>query len=127
MKLNPKQIEVVLSLPGPLRYEHFIKQVTDTEEVWGLYKDGWALAAQSDGNEIFPVWPAKEYASLCAKNEWEGFEPTEFSLEDFIEELLPKLREANIIPGIFYTPENTGVTPEIDQLIYDLQEESKKY
>jgi hypothetical protein len=42
MKLHPKQIEAVVALPGSERYSHFIKQVADSREVWGLFKDGWA-------------------------------------------------------------------------------------
>jgi hypothetical protein len=45
MEVNPKQMEAVLALPGPKRFQHFIKVVADWQEVWGLYRDGWALAA----------------------------------------------------------------------------------
>lgn len=127
MVLHPKQIEAVLRLPGPERYKHFIKQVADTEKVWGLYKDGWALAATGDGTEVFPVWPAKEYATLCAKDEWLGFEPSEISLNDFMNELLPKLKAGGKLPGVFYTPNDKGVTLEIRQLLADLEKELENY
>ena len=50
MKINEKQIEAVISLPGHQRYEYFIKTVVDWESVWGLYQDGWALASTNEVN-----------------------------------------------------------------------------
>jgi hypothetical protein len=40
MKVNHKQMEAVFALPGAKRFEHFIKVIADSEEVWGLYRDG---------------------------------------------------------------------------------------
>lgn len=127
MKINQKQIEAVTALLGLKRYEHFVKVVADWEEVWGLYQDGWALAATDDGKQVFPLWPAKEYAELCTDKEWAGYKPESFSLEDFMYVLLPKLKDDNILPGIFYTPSDNGVTPAIDQLLADLNKELENY
>ena len=69
MALNPKQIAAVMALPGPRRFEHFIKVVADRQQVWGLYDDGWALAGTDDGAAVFPFWPAEEYALACVANE----------------------------------------------------------
>lgn len=126
-KINEKQVESVLALPGQKRYEHFIKVVADWEEVWGLYKDGWALAATNDGITIFPLWPAKEYAARCADRSWADYEPKPFSLSEFLNELLPKLKRDHILPGIFYTPQDKGVTPSIDQVMEDLRTEIARY
>ncbi|MBP9868146.1 MAG: DUF2750 domain-containing protein [Alphaproteobacteria bacterium] len=68
MKVNPKQMEAMLALPDIKRFEHFIKIIADWQEVWGLYQGGWALAAADDGTTVFPLWPAKEYAQVCAVN-----------------------------------------------------------
>ncbi len=127
MKINQKQIESVIALSGQKRYENFIKVVADWEEVWGLYQDGWALAATNDGQEVFPVWPAKEYAQLCATNEWSGYKPASFSLVDFMEELLPNLKNDGVLLGIFYTPSDKGVTPTVDQVLIDLGKELENY
>jgi hypothetical protein len=75
MKLNPRGIEAVLALPGPKRYAHFIKVAADQDKVWGLFSDGWALAGTEDGKEVFPLWPAREYAELCASGLWADYEP----------------------------------------------------
>jgi len=127
MKINQKQIEAVTALLGQKRYETFVKTIADWEEVWGLYQDGWALAETDDGKQVFPLWPAKEYAQLCAKKEWAGYEPKSFSLEDFMGELLPNLKDDGVLPGIFYTPSDNGVTPTVDQLLADLNEELENY
>ena len=127
MTINQKQIDTVIALDGQKRYKYFVKMVVDQEEVWGLYQDGWALAATENGKQVFPLWPAKEYAQLCANNEWVDYSPVPISLDEFIDQLLPKLRNDEVLPGVFYTPSDTGVTPTVDQLLADLNEELENY
>lgn len=127
MKVSPKQMESVLALPGIERFDHFIKVIADWQEVWGLYQDGWALAAADNGTTVFPLWPAKEYAQVCAANEWTGYEPRSISLGDFTEVLLPKLKLDGVLPGVFFTPASKGVTPSVDELRSALEAELKNY
>lgn len=114
-------------MPGVKRFEHFIKIVADWQEVWGLYQDGWALAASDDGTTVFPLWPLKVYAQLCATNEWTGYEPRSISLNDFMEVLLPKLKLDGVLPGVFFTPTSKGVTPAVDDLESALEAELQNY
>lgn len=128
MTVNQKQLEAVLSLPAPKRFEHFVKVVCDWEEVWGLYQDGWALAAtDNDGTTVFPVWPAKEYALHCADSEWLGYEPRQISLTDFLEVVLPTLKAEGTLPGVFCTPTDKGVTPTAGELEAAIKAELEKY
>lgn len=127
MVLNKKQIETIILLDGPKRYSHFIKRIVDWEEVWGLYDDGWALASTDDGVHIFPLWPAQEYAALCANENWQGYNPEVIKLADFMDYLLPKLKEDGVLLGVFYTPTDKGITPSVDQLLSDLNEELANY
>jgi Protein of unknown function (DUF2750) len=127
MKVNPKQMEAVLALPGVKRFEHFIKVIADWQEVWGLYQDGWALAATDDGTPVFPFGPAKEYAQVCAVNEWKGYEPRSIGLSDFREVLLPKLKLDGVLPGVSFTPTSKGVTPSVDELKLALETELLNY
>ncbi|WDE07031.1 DUF2750 domain-containing protein [Thalassomonas viridans] len=127
MNINLKQIEAVIALDGSKRYAHFVKVIADWEEVWGLYQDGWALASTEDGETVFPLWPAKEYAQLCAEKEWVGYQPESFSLDELMEELLPNLKADGVLPGVFYTPLDKGVTPSVEQLLADLNEELDNY
>lgn len=127
MNISQLQIKAVLSLPGEDRYRHFVKTVVDREEAWGLYQDGWAIACTNEGEAVFPLWPLKEYAQLCAIEDWEGYSPQAISLDDLTTALLPKLRDEGVLPGVFYTPSGKGVTPSIDTLEHDLQEELERY
>ncbi|WDZ75847.1 DUF2750 domain-containing protein [Ensifer adhaerens] len=127
MKVSPRQMEAVLALPGVERLDHFIKVIADWQEVWGLYQDGWALTAADDGTTVFPLWPAKEYAQLCALSEWKGFEPRAISLIDFTEVLLPRLKMEGVFPGAFFTPTSKGITPPVDELVAALEAELQKY
>lgn len=127
MKLNQKQIENVINLDAPKRYEYFIKKVADWEEAWGLYKDGWALAGTNEGERVFLLWPAKEYAELCANADWQGYEATSIPVQDVIDDLVPKLKQDNLVIGVFYTPDNKGITPDWDKFLDDLNNECAQY
>lgn len=127
IKLGAQQLAAVVTLPGPDRYEYFVKRVADSQEVWGLYQDGWALAKTDDGTLVFPMWPASDYASLCAEYEWDGYDAQAFSIEELLEDLLPQLEQDQVLPGIFYTPGDKGITPTIAELRRDLAQELGRY
>ena len=42
-------------------------------------------------------------------------------------ELLPKLKDDDVLPEVFSTPSDKGVIPTIDQLLADLNEELENY
>ncbi|WP_370662281.1 DUF2750 domain-containing protein [Massilia solisilvae] len=73
--MHPKQLETVFALPSSERCEHFVKVVADRQKAWGLYDDGWAMAAADDGTFVLPLWPHREYAKACAVRRWAGYEP----------------------------------------------------
>ena len=123
IKLGAQQLADVVTLPARQRYLHFVRQAADTGEVWGLYRDGWALARTDEGTLVFAMWPAGEFADLCAEYEWDGYEPQTFSLDDLMGDLLPQLEEDGVLPGIFYTPGDRGLTPTARLLRIDLQRE----
>ncbi len=123
IKLGAQQLADVVTLPAQQRYVRFVQQVTETNEVWGLYRDGWALAKTDDGTLVFAMWPASEFADLCAEYEWDGYEPQAFPLDDLMSDLLPQLEEDGVLPGIFYTPGDRGLTPTATTLRVDLERE----
>ena len=127
MALNRKHVDSVLALPDKKRFDHFVKVVADRQEIWGLYLDGWALVATNDGVTVFPLWPAKEYAQLCAVSEWEGYEPRLITLAELMEDLFPKLKKDGVLPGVFFKPEGKGMTPGVDELNVVLDGELQKY
>lgn len=126
-RTTPKEIEAVLRLDGPTRYKHFVKRVVDDELAWGLWNDGWALMEDEAGQYVFPLWPAREYAELYAVGEWSGYLPEEIPLSDLMDELLPKLAEREVRPGVFPTPTGKGVTPTVLELLGALRTEMENY
>ncbi|VXC85437.1 conserved hypothetical protein [Pseudomonas sp. 8Z] len=127
MRINPKQLAAIIALTGEERYQYFVKVVSDWQEVWGLYMEGWALAGTDDGATVFPMWPAKEYAEACAENEWAGYEPKSFSLDELLNDLLPRLKSDGMLPGVFFVLSGKGVTPSVDQLALDIKVELQNY
>nr|WP_229521202.1 DUF2750 domain-containing protein [Massilia sp. IC2-477] len=116
----------VVTMPVQQRYARFVEQVAQTGEVWGLYRDGWALAKTDDGTLVFAMWPASEFADLCAEYEWDGYEPHAFPLDELMSDLLPQLEEDGVLPGIFYTPGDRGLTPTPFMLRLDLERKLSK-
>jgi hypothetical protein len=110
-------------LPGPQRYEYFIQRVAETGVVWSLYRNGWALAKKEDGSMVFPLWPDREFAAICADYEWTGYAPQSFGLNELVDELLPQLEKDGIATGVFYTPGARDVMPSAALLLRDLTDE----
>jgi hypothetical protein len=125
MAVDTKQLQAVVMLPGPQRYEYFIKRVAETGTVWSLYRNGWALAKREDGSMVFPLWPDSEFANICADYEWTGYVPQSFPLDALLGELLPQLEQDGVITGVFYTPGARDVMPTAGLLRHDLNDELK--
>jgi len=125
MAIDSRQVQETVMLSGPQRYEYFIRRVAQAGTVWGLYRNGWALAKKEDGSLVFPLWPDREFATICADYEWTGYEPQSFSLDELVDELLPQLEQDGIATGIFYTPGARDVMPSAGLLLRDLDDELK--
>ncbi len=127
MIVSDKERESVTALAGDKRYRYFIKRVVDTGVVWGLWQNGWALATTESGEQVFPLWPAKEFASACAMGDWSSYAPEEIDLESLIDDLAQRLADSGVLAGVFPTPSEQGVTPELDGLVADLRAEMGRY
>jgi hypothetical protein len=127
MNISKKQIEAILNLPAPKRYEHFIKKVVGWRKLWALYDDGWALSETKGGQLIFPLWPEREYAELCISGIWSDYQAIEIELDEVLDSLIPMLRNEGILPGVFFTLNAGSIDVEIDQLEEDLRYELSKY
>jgi hypothetical protein len=125
MAIDTRQVQETVMLSGPQRYEYFIRRVAQTRTVWSLYRNGWALAKKEDGSLVFPLWPEREFATICADYEWTGYEPQSFSLDELVDELLPQLEQDGIATGVFYTPGARDVMPSAGLLLRDLDDELK--
>jgi hypothetical protein len=125
--MNNAKLRAVSNLSGAERYKYFIGNVCNFEEAWGLWQDGWALAAADDGRTLFPFWPAKEFAEICSEGTWSGFEASAIPFEDLISTLLPQFKSDGVLPCIFPTKQDKGVIIDCDKLLQDLTDESQKY
>ncbi len=105
---SQERIQAVLRLPAVRRYAYFLQRVVESGQVWGLDGEGWALALDDAGRDVLPLWPAPEFAALCATRLWEGFQPRPISLSELLENVLPQLEEEGMPVGIFFTPQGQG-------------------
>lgn len=126
-RVTEKEMQAVLQLDGQRRFERFVKVAADTQTVWGLWNDGWALFEDDAGAKVFPLWPAEEYAAVCRIGDWASYTPSEISLEDLLTDLLPKFRAQSVLVGVFPTPSGQATTPDLDAFESALREELAKY
>jgi hypothetical protein len=126
-RTSEKEVQGVLRLDGAARFTHFVKRVADSEVAWGLWKDGWALMEDGKGNKVFPLWPAREYAVLCCEGDWSEYEAREMALTDLLDELVPRLAEGGVLPGVFPTPKGKGVTVAPEELAAAIRKERQNY
>lgn len=125
--MNDKEFLAVTMLPGAKRYEYFIKKVADNEELWGLYNDGWAMAADDAGREMIPFWPMKEFAEACRSNDWRDYNPELIDLNKFMDSWIVDMSNDGLLAAIFYTKDDRGVVLEPEKLLKDLNAELENY
>lgn len=122
-----KKIENILKMSGKERYDYFVHKVVDFEEIWGLNNDGWALLGDDEGNQILPLWPEKEFAQLCAFDQWKGFQPEVIKLDNFMGKWISGMINDKTMVSIFLTPNDKGIVVSPESLSTDLQEELEQY
>jgi len=125
--LHPKEIATVLNLPAKKRYEYFIKEVVNWDNVWGLYDSDWITIIDKDGYKLFPVWPHKKYAELFLQENYKISSPKSVDVDDFAENFLIKLGEKNTAIWVFPTSEKAGFIVCYQTLYNDIHEEFSKY
>lgn len=124
--MNQHEFQAVIRQPASVRYEYFIKKAVDYEEVWGLYKNGWATAQDDIGNILIPLYPNEKFAETFAINEWKGCRPKKIELRHFLEKWLPGMKSDGVKPSIFPTDIDSAVT-DVDLLRQNLEVELEKY
>ena len=105
-----------------------IKKVADLEEVWGLYNEGWATAADENGRPALALWPSEEYAERSREADWATYSPRSIPLDELIEELLPGLVEDGVSIAVFMASQVSDTAMvSAETLLADLENELKKY
>jgi len=126
-QMSTKEIGAVTRLDGPRRFEYFVKRVADDEVLFGLWQDGWASMSTSSKEDVFPVWPAKEYAELLATGDWQSYEARALTLDWFLRDWLPKLTTSKSRVAVFPVPDRGGVIVSASELASAINAELEKY
>lgn len=124
---SAKEIESILLLDPIERYNHFVKRVVDFQATWGLYDDGWAMVARDDRTLALALWPHREYAMLCATDDWSHYIPKKIALDELLDIVLPDLDRKNSVVAVFMTPTGSGIVRQPMDLRNDLMAEEEKY
>lgn len=104
-------------------YKQFLEALVAQGGLTALYQDGWALCATPTGQKAFAVWKNRSLAKLLIKDNWENYQLEEISLKDFIEKVIPFLREQHTALSLDLTPEGQNILVAPEKLLLDL----KKY
>jgi hypothetical protein len=122
------EVNSVLLLDAPKRYEYLIKKVADQEIIWSLSKqDGWAIAADPARREAVPVWPHREFAQLCATASWSGYTPRAIELEAWMNRWISGMEKDNRLVAVFPTPNDKGVCVDPSRFDADIRQELENY
>jgi len=125
---SEREIAGVSSLEAPERYKHWIKKVADEGEVWSLWHEGgWALALDSEGNELVPVWPHGRYAEVCAKAEWHDYQPRSIPIDVWLGRWIPGMTQDKRLVAVFPTALDRGMAVDPRRVEQDLREEMSGY
>ena len=129
MRIREREMQAVILLDAPARFEYFLKLVADRGELWVLcgWKGRTVAMATTCGRLVYPVWPAVEYAELLAKGHFASFTAYPSSLDTFLEFRIPALVDQNHLVGVFPTPRNRAVAIEPMELAEALKHEAEKY
>lgn len=128
MKITNKEVESVSMLDSLERYKYFIKRVADTEMMYTLVDaEGDFALDDVDNNTLLSLWPASEFAVLCATDIWSSFSIKELTLEEFEDELIDKIEENKWLLNVFSVGTKSGFVVDINEFAKDLSEELKKY
>jgi len=124
---NEREIDAVLKMNSTDRYGYFIEKVADWEEIWGLRSQaGWTVMGDT-GNQAMPIWPNKQFASLCATAEWTGYEPSEIRIDDWLEKWIPGLTKDDRQILVFPSNDGEGVLVDPQRLGTDILEAMEQY
>ena len=95
-------------------YKNFIEAIVAQGGIFALYQEGWALCATPTGQRAFATWQSKGLARLLIKDNWANYQIQEITLKDFVEKVIPFLRQESTIVSLDLTPEgqNILVAPE---------------
>lgn len=102
-------------------YKQFIENIVAQGGIFALYQDGWALCATPTGQKAFATWQSRGLAKLLIKDNWENYQVQEISLKDFVEKVIPFLRQEKTTVSLDLTPEGQNVLVAPEKLLLDMK------
>lgn len=109
------------TIPPQEQYRNFIEAVVAQAKVYGLYHDGWALCATPSGQQTLAIWQSKSMAQLLIRDKWAQYEIEAVGLIDFVEKVIPYIREHNTQLSLNLLPEGQNVLVSGRQFLIDLK------
>lgn len=102
-------------------YKQYIEAIVANAGIFALYQDGWALCATPTGQRAFASWQSKGLARLLIKDNWANYQVQEISLKDFVEKVIPFLRQEKTILSLDLTPEGQNILVAPEKLLLDIK------
>ena len=102
-------------------YKNFIEAIVAQGGIFALYQEGWALCATPTGQRAFATWQSKGLARLLIKDNWANYQIQEITLKDFVEKVIPFLRQESTIVSLDLTPEGQNILVAPEKLLLDLK------
>lgn len=115
------------------RHEKFVKNVCETNIVYGLKsKDGFATSDSNDQEDedgepigIICFWSEKALANACIKDDWAEYQVAEITLSEFIENWCIGMNNDNLLAGTNFDHNLSGFEIEPLELALELIKELK--
>ncbi|PWG77926.1 DUF2750 domain-containing protein [Pararcticibacter amylolyticus] len=86
----------------------------------------WASSFVNEYN-LYPVWPAKEYALNCMIDEWTGFRVIEININEFLKSTLKRIEKEGYLINAFPVGNKTGFVVDPYEFIRDITAELDGY
>lgn len=98
-----------------------METIVSQTKLYSLYDEGWSLCATPSGQKTLAVWQSKGMAQLLARDKWATYQVREILLTDFIDQVIPYLRQQQTQLSLNLMPEgqNVQITPK--QFLIDLK------
>lgn len=126
--MHPRKVNNVIKLDAEDRYWYTIREIVKLGEIWAVSNpDSWVTFVDEAGDEIFPIWPHKEVAEICA---WEDLKVANYEIEamdyvKFKELCIPDMIQEKIYFGVFYNRKKEAFAVPGHELLEHLEEEQE--
>jgi hypothetical protein len=102
-------------------YKQFLETMVSSGGIYALYNDGWALCATPTGQRAFAIWRNNSLAKLLVKDNWQNYDIQFVGLRDFIEKVIPFLKQESTTISLDLTPEGQNILISPERFIIDIK------